>query len=112
VLIGASATDIRCVHTVALQSTLGLPGLLDEESTVREGLAGSRSEVVFEPVFRQIVAQMQQATGGAVEQSDAIGIDMVGFLGYALASAPCIFKKPCYPLPLEGMVNDLLKQVK
>jgi beta-glucosidase len=74
-LLGASAADIRCTQTVTLHSTMDLPSLLDDESTVREWLADPRGKAVFEPVFRQITAQMGQAVRGDTkhEPSDAIG---------------------------------------
>jgi beta-glucosidase len=78
-LIGASAADIRCRETVTLESTLDLPCLLDEESTMREWLNDPRGKVVFEPVFQQIVAQIARGMAGESEgeQSGAIGTDMV-----------------------------------
>jgi beta-glucosidase len=110
-LIGASATDIRCVQTVTLQSTLALPSLLDEETTMREWLADPRGKVVFEPLFQQIVAQMQQATGGEAGQTDAIGMDMVGFMMDMPLLSVLYFQEALLTVTPEEMVEKLLKQV-
>ena len=114
VLIGASATDIRCTQTVTLQSTLDLPSLLDNESTVREWLADPRGKAVFEPVFRQITVQMGQAMGGDAEDepSDAIGMDMVEFLMDMPLLSVLHFQETLLSVTPEEMVTDLLKQVK
>jgi len=112
VLIGASAADIRCIQTVTLQSTLELPSLLDTESTVREWLADPRGKVVFEPVFKQIITQMQQATGGDTGQSDAIGMDMVGFMMDMPLLSVLHFQESLLSVTPEEMANDLLEQVK
>src|SRR5512143_3572800 len=45
-LIGASASDIRCRLTATLESTLNLPCILDKESTIREWLADPRGKAV------------------------------------------------------------------
>jgi beta-glucosidase len=81
-LIGASSADIRGIVTVTLESTLDLPCLLDEESTMREWLADPRGKAVFEPLFQKMVAQIMVGMGGEAaesddEQPDAIGMDMV-----------------------------------
>jgi len=111
-LIGASAADIRCKQTVTLQSTLDLPSLLDEESTMREWLADPRGKVIFEPVFQQIVTQQQQATGGDAEQTDTIGMDMIGFMMDMPLVSVLHFQEALLPVTPEEMVNDLLQQVK
>lgn len=111
-LIGASAADIRCVQTVTLQSTLDLPGLLDDESTVREWLADPRGKAVFEPVFQQFVSQMGQAMGGDTEQPDAIGMDMMGFVMDLPLLSVLHFQEALLTVPPEEIVNDLLRQMR
>jgi beta-glucosidase len=113
-LIGASATDIRCTQTVTLQSTMDLPSMLDDESTVREWLADPRGKAVFEPVFQQITAQTMQAMGGDAEDepSDAIGMDMVEFLMDMPLVSVLHFQEALLTVTPEDMVKDLLKQVK
>jgi beta-glucosidase len=113
-LLGASAADIRCTQTVTLHSTMDLPSLLDDESTVREWLADPRGKAVFEPVFRQITAQMGQAVRGDTkhEPSDAIGMDMVGFLIDMPLLSVLHFQEALLSVTPQEMVNDLLKQVK
>jgi beta-glucosidase len=110
-LIGASAADIRCTQTVTLQSTLELPSLLDDQSTMREWLADPRGKVVFEPLYQQIVTQMQRATGGDTGQTDAIGMDMVGFMMDMPLVSVLHFQEALLSVTPEEMVSDLLKQV-
>jgi beta-glucosidase len=111
-LIGASATDIRCTQTITLQSTMDLPSLLDDASTMREWLADPRGKVVFEPLFQQIVSQMQQATGGEAGQTGAIGMDMVGFMMDMPLVSVLHFQEALLSVTPEEMAEDLLKQVK
>jgi beta-glucosidase len=113
-LIGASATDVRCTQTVTLQSTMDLPSMLDDESTVREWLADPRGKAVFEPVFQQIAAQTMQAMGGDAEDepSDAIGMDMVEFLMDMPLVSVLHFQEALLTVTPEDMVKDLLTQVK
>ncbi len=113
-LLGASAADIRGTQTVTLQSTLTLPSLLDNESTVREWLADPRGKVVFEPVFQQISAQMGQAMGGDTEDepSDAIGMDMVGFMMDMPLLSVLHFQEGVLSITPEEMLDNMLKQVR
>lgn len=112
VLIGASATDIRCQKTVTLESTLDLPSLLNEKSTMREWLTDARGKAVFEPMFQEIVTQMQQGVAGDTEQTDAIGMDMLGFMMDMPLLSVFAFQEAVLPTTPEEMVADLLSKLE
>ncbi|NJM40749.1 MAG: glycosyl hydrolase, partial [Anaerolineae bacterium] len=80
ILVGASSADIRCNATVTLRSTLELPSLLHPQSTVRDWLDDSHGKPVFEPMFSQMMAQWGTMLGDGKESSNAIGMDMAGFM--------------------------------
>src|SRR5258706_6755234 len=108
-LIGASATDMRCTQTVTLQSTLDLPSLLNPESTFREWLADPRGKVVLDPLIKQIITQMGKAMGS--DQSVVAGMDMFGFLMDMPVLSVLHFQDSLLPVTPEKMVDDLLAQV-
>jgi beta-glucosidase len=111
ILIGASATDIRCSVTVTLQSTLNLPSLLDRESTPRDWLADPRGRAVFEPMFQQMIAQLGATFGTAAEDSGAIGMDMMGFLLETPLLSLLHFQESALPMGADELVDGLLQQV-
>jgi beta-glucosidase len=110
-LIGASATDIRCTQTVTLQSTLDLPSLLDSESTLREWLADPHGKPVIEPLYRQMIAQMGAAMGGSEAQEGAVGMDMEGFILDLPLLSILHFQESLLSETPEAMVDELLRQV-
>jgi beta-glucosidase len=110
-LIGASATDIRCTQTVTLQSTLDLPSLLDSESTLREWLADPHGKPVIEPLYRQMIAQMGAAMGGSEAQEGAVGMDMEGFILDLPLLSILHFQESLLAETPEAMVDELLRQV-
>lgn len=111
VLIGASATDIRCTATVTLRSTLALPSQLDRESTPRDWLADPRGRAVFEPMFQQMMAQMGAAMGISDDSPAAIGMDMMGFLMETPLLSLLHFQEHLLPLGADELVDGLLQQV-
>lgn len=109
-LIGASAADIRCRETVTLESTLDLPSLLNRQSTVREWLEDPRGRPVFGPVFEMMTAAMG-ATFGSGDESEAIGMDMTGFMMEMPLLSLLLFQEKVLPMPADELVDGLLRQV-
>jgi beta-glucosidase len=110
-LVGASAEDIRGVVTLTLESTLALPSVLDEESTIREWLADPRGKVVFAPMHKQMMQQMTQTLGGG-EAGDGIGMDMMGFLMEMPLRSVLGFQTASLPAAPEAIVADMLNKVR
>jgi len=110
ILIGSSSTDIRFAETVTLDSSLALPSVLNHESTIREWLADPRGRMVFQPMYDQMVHQMMSAMGSN-EDSDAIGMDMTGFMLEMPILSILQFQESALPKPAYEIVNDLLQQV-
>jgi beta-glucosidase len=108
ILIGASSTDIRCIQSVSLESSLELPSLLNRESTVREWLDDPRGKHVFAPLYQQMTAQIKAAFGGGEEA----GMDTLGFLMDMPLLGVLDFQGNALPIPPEDLVDGLLAQVK
>jgi beta-glucosidase len=112
ILIGSSSADIRCTRTVTLQSTLDLPCLLNEESTIKAWLADPRGRAVFEPTFQQMMAQMSQTFGGdGTDGSESIGMDTMTFMLDMPLLAILHFVDAQLPASPEEIVGSLLQQV-
>ena len=78
ILIGASATDIRHTLTATLESTLNLPCILDNESTLNEWMSDRHGRQVLEPLYEMMVAELRQRFTGqdASQQSAEVGAAM------------------------------------
>ena len=114
ILIGASATDIRCSTTVTLQSTLEFPCLLDKESTIREWMADPRGKAVFGPFYEQMEAQSRKTFGGEDERygnENTIGMDIMDMLLDMPLVSVLMFQQGTLTMPAEEMVDGLLMQV-
>ena len=111
ILIGASVNDIRCTQTVTLQSTQELPSLLNRESTLRDWMEDSRGRRVLEPLFQQMMAQMQATFGGGQGEDNAIGMETLGFLMELPLRDIFYFQENALPMPPEDLVDGLLAQV-
>jgi beta-glucosidase len=111
ILVGASSADIRGTQTVMLESTLALPPILDNESTVREWLADPRGQQVFGPVFQQMAAQMAQAMGVEEGSTEMIGMDMMGMIMDMPLRSVLGFQADALPAAPEAVVAGLLQQV-
>ncbi|MCO5185827.1 MAG: glycoside hydrolase family 3 C-terminal domain-containing protein [Anaerolineae bacterium] len=114
-LIGASSADIRQTLTVTLRSTLELPCLLDEESTIREWLDDPRGKVLAEPILDQIRANVAAMFAGimAGDSGAAENVDMdlmMGFSDMPLVSV-MLWQADSFDKHPEDLVDDLLKQV-
>ena len=108
-LVGASAADIRASLAVALQSTLNLPCILNQESTIREWLEDPRGKRVFEPMFQQVTSQLATVMGGEASNEMA-GMDVSGFLMDMPLMDVLHFEDNLLPMPAEELVDGLLAQ--
>ena len=107
ILVGASSADIRCTQTVMLQSTLELPCLLNRESTLRDWMEDPRGKRVFGPLFHQITARMQAASGGG--EGEGTGMDSF-FMEMPLLRV-LHYQESTLPMSPENLVDGLLAQV-
>jgi beta-glucosidase len=111
ILIGASAADIRCTLTAALESTLSLPPILHAESTLRAWLDERRAWPVVMPLFQQ----MQEEASGLFESDGAdsqpIGMETLRFLMDMPLVSILRFQESSLSRPPEAIVEDLLRQV-
>jgi beta-glucosidase len=111
ILIGASVADIRFTRTAMLQSTLELPSILNRESTIRDWFEDPRGKVVFEPVFREMMAKMEQTFGADIDDNQKKGMDMNAFALEMPLLSILDFQEKFLPVPPEQMVEDLLREV-
>lgn len=109
ILIAANAADVRERLTVTLESTVKLPCILDEESTVNEWLADPHGKPVFEPLYARMQAITREMYGGSGEESDLRMDFMEMFMDMPLVSV-LMFQKEKHAQYPEDMVADLLKQ--
>jgi beta-glucosidase len=114
ILIAASAADIPHTLTVTLESSLYLPCILDKESTIREWMADPRGKAVFGPFYAQIEAQSRKAFGGSDERygnDSAIGMDIMDMMNDMPLVSVLMFQQSALTMPVEEMVDGLLRQV-
>ncbi len=112
ILIGASSVDIKDTQTVVLQSTLRLPTLLDEESTMREWLEDPRGKLVFTPVYEQMIAGMRQMMGGEGAETEMIGMDFMSMLMDMPLLGIFDFQGDQLPHTPEEIVTGLIQKVR
>ncbi len=116
ILVGASATDIRCTLTVNLQSTQTLPCILNKESTLNEWMADPRGKVVFGPLYNQIEAGVRQLFGGqdrygGKKDDDNLGMgDVMDMMNDMPLLSVLGFQRKSLPTPPEDMVEGMLLQ--
>jgi beta-glucosidase len=107
ILIGASSQDIRHTLTTTLISTLELPSLLNEESTIREWVADSRGLVVIQPLIEMMRAQVDALLG----EDQPIGMNVLDmYMDMPLISV-LMFQRNALPNTPEEIVAGLLEQV-
>ena len=111
ILIGASSADIRFIQTVEIQSTLELPCLLNNESTIRHWLADRRGKVVLEPIFTQMMSFWSSVFGGGEDHDAGIGMDVMGFMMDMPLLSILHFQATTLPTTAEQIVDDLLVKV-
>ncbi len=112
ILIGASASDIRCTLTAAMQSTLTLPSILHRESTIRAWREDPRGRAVFDPFFKQFMARSGALFGGGEDGSaETIVMDPMDFLADMPLLSVIQFQEGNLPQSAEEIVDSLLQQV-
>jgi len=109
ILIGASSTDIRHTLMTTLNSTLELPCLINEESTIREWMADPRGAAVLGPAFEQIMAKNQELFGPG--DNGGIGIDVMNMMADTPLRIVLRFQQSNLPVPANEMVDGLLVQL-
>jgi beta-glucosidase len=108
ILIGASSADIRYSTTVMLQSTLELPCILNNESTLREWLDDPHGEKVITPYLDLVKAELDTAFGGEVAKE--IGVDPMSLMIDTPLVGLLYFFGEALPQTPEEMVDGLLAQ--
>jgi beta-glucosidase len=110
ILVGASATDIRCQATVTLQSTAQLPSILHEESTIRHWFNDPTGKTILQPMFTELT------TNGLFSQDesgqDAIGMDTLSFLMDLPLRSFLHFQEGSLTQPADDIADMLLEQVR
>jgi len=116
-LIAANAQDIRQTVTVTLESTVELPCILDNESTIREWMADQRGQQVFGPYYEGMQAEARKMFGGEEDEEgrygtdSGIGMDIMEMFADMPVVSVMMFQKDAWPKHPEDMVDDLLNQV-
>jgi beta-glucosidase len=77
ILVGASSADIRCCATVTLHSTLQLPSILHDESTVRAWVNDPVGRTILQPILEEL---MKNSSFFSAENSSHISMDMMNFM--------------------------------
>jgi beta-glucosidase len=108
ILIGSSSTDIRCIQTVMLESSLVLPSLLNRESTLHDWMEDSRGKRVIAPLLQQMATQMKSTFGGGEETEN----EAMGFLMEIPLLDALQFQESTLPVSPAELVDGLLAQVK
>jgi beta-glucosidase len=111
ILIASSAADIHHTLTVRLESTLDLPSLLDEDSTLREWLADPRGQAVLGPIYHPIEERMSKMFGAGDGEETAIGIDVMNMLGDMPLVSVLMWQQHALSMHPEDLVAGLLAQV-
>jgi beta-glucosidase len=111
ILIGASSNDSRFIQTVTLQSTQELPSLLNRESNLNDWMEDPRGRRVFEPLFQQMMTQIQATIGGGQEGGSAVDMDTMVFLMELPLRDLFHFQEAALPMSPEEIVDGLLAQV-
>jgi beta-glucosidase len=118
ILFGASAADIRQSITVTLKSTIDLPCILDNESTLNEWMSDPRGRNVLGPLYTQIESKTRKIFGGQERygdtkgRQDALGMgDIMDMMNDMPLVSVLMFQQQALTRSPEEMVEDLLKQV-
>ncbi|MBK7897167.1 MAG: glycoside hydrolase family 3 C-terminal domain-containing protein [Anaerolineaceae bacterium] len=110
ILIGASATDIRCTLTATVHSTLQLPTILHNESTIRAWFDDPIGKPILEPMFNELTKQ-GGLFGNDATADTAIGIDMLSFLMDLPLRSFLHYREESLTQPADDVANMLLEQV-
>lgn len=110
ILVGASSADIRCRTTVTLQSTLQLPTILHDESTIRAWFDDPIGKPILQPIFSELMKN-----GGPFSHDDSgddsIGMDMLSFLMDLPLRSFLHFQEGSLTQPPDDIIDMLLEQV-
>ena len=121
ILIGASSADIRSRLTATLQSTLKLPCVLDNESTMREWMTDPRGKQVLGSLYAQIEEQTRKLFAGEdrygndkeadAENAEIMGMDIMDMMIDMPVVSVLMFQQGALTMPADEMVSGLLRQV-
>lgn len=108
ILVGASSADIRGCATVTLQSTLQLPTLLNDESTVRKWLGDPAGEQILRPIFDELMKN-----GGLFNTNDPSDdpMDLISFMLDTPLRSFFHFQEGSLTQPPDDITNTLLEQL-
>jgi beta-glucosidase len=109
ILVGRSAADICLKATVQMESTQTLPCILNRDSTLLEWLEDPRGAAVIQPLLEQMMTQMASDADGG---SEAIGMEMMGFVQQLPLTAILGFTAGRMQEPPEQIVDGLLAQIE
>jgi len=109
ILIGTSSVDIRCHLIATLQSTVDLPCILDNESTIKEWLDDLRGRAVLGPILEQMMAQLSLSMGGSADEG--VAMDMITFMLDMPLPSILHFQERALSAPVETIMAELLAQV-
>jgi beta-glucosidase len=111
ILIGASSVDIRHTETVTLRSTLLLPSILNPNSTLGDWLDDPHGKVVFELLYKQIMAPLRITLGGKADDEDSLSVEILAYL-FSLPLVDILeFPGVSLNTSPQEIVDQLLKQV-
>jgi beta-glucosidase len=112
ILIGASSTDIRATIPCAMESTMTLPSLLHNESTVRDWQNDPRGQAVFMPFYHELQKQGISFLGDGIDaRGEAMERNTIAmYLDMPLASV-LHFHDFEISRPPEELVEELLQKV-
>lgn len=107
ILIGASSADIRCQATVTLQSTLRLPTILHDQSTMRAWLQDPVGAPILQPVFDELMKK-----GGLLDvEPDESIMDMISFFMELPLRSFLHFQEASLTQPPDDITNAIMEQV-
>jgi beta-glucosidase len=109
ILVGASSADIRCCATVTLASTVRLPSILNEESTIRAWFNDPAGRPILQPIFDELMKK------GGFFGEDGMGdnaMDVVSFLMDLPLRSFFDFQEHSLTQPASDITNQLLEQVR
>lgn len=108
ILIGASSADIRGCATVTVQSTLQLPTILHDESTIRAWLDDPMGRPILQPIFNELMKNGNPFGG---DDADDDSMDLMGFLMDLPLRSFFHFQENSLTQPPDDITNMLLEQV-
>jgi beta-glucosidase len=112
-LVGSSSADIRATLPVNLQSTVNLPFILDEDSTVKEWLDDLRSKTVLMQFMAQMDEESQKVFAEGTEgEQNSIGMNTWDSMIDMPLMSVLMFAREKLPVTPEELVASLLAQAR